>query len=141
MRAAVRAAPGRPAFYAIGRGVAGGPGAPLHPPHTPGPPRYFAPRAAGAPPPVPGPPAWCPAGGPTRPADRRRLPRAERRAAAPEHAGPRAAAPHPLGAGRTHANRWRYRGALAGRFAGSARRSPGGALAGGGGAGLRAGGG
>src|SRR5438270_271474 len=36
MRAAVRAAPGRPAFYAIGRGVAGDLVALLHPPYTAG---------------------------------------------------------------------------------------------------------
>ena len=49
MRAAVRAAPGRPAFYAIGRGVAGDLVALLHPPYTAWHLSYFALGAAVAP--------------------------------------------------------------------------------------------
>src|SRR5438445_7666815 len=49
MRAAVRAAPERPAFYAIGRGVAGDLVALLHPPYTAWHLSYFALGAAVAP--------------------------------------------------------------------------------------------
>src|SRR2546429_611288 len=117
-------APERPAFYALGSGRAAELLTLLHPPYTLWHLSYYALGAAlGRLP--------CvhrllrkrradPAAG--RP-DRARVPLDERRAAAAEHAGARAAPPDAVAQRNAHAQRWQLRSAVARGSARAARRS------------------